>query len=123
MKKSTKAVLLSAFVFPGTGHLLLRKFIPGAILIGASLASAYYITSKTVEESLQIVEQIQNGDVPPDMTSIEELVSKQSAGADAYLLDIATYLFLICWLFGIVDSYRAGRVMDKTDTAQALGPE
>jgi uncharacterized membrane protein len=113
MKRSTKAVLLSAFIFPGAGHVFLKKYIPGLILICASLASTYYIVSKTVEESMQIVEQIQSGYVQPDVASIEELVSNQSAGADAYLLDIATYIFIICWLIGIIDSYRVGRARDK----------
>jgi hypothetical protein len=117
MKKSTKAVLLSAFVFPGTGHLLLKKYITAIILIGASLASTYYIVSTTVEESLLIVEQIQSGSVQPDVAAIEDMMSKQSTGADAYLLDIATYLFMICWLAGIIDSYRIGRALDKSDTA------
>ena len=118
MKKSTKAVLLSAFVFPGAGHVLLKKYIPGFILIVASLASTYYILSTTIEESMQIVEQIQSGSVQPDMASIEELVSRHSTGKDAHLIDIATYIFITCWIIGIIDSYRVGRVRDKTDTAQ-----
>jgi len=118
MKKSTKAVLLSAFVFPGAGHVLLKKYIPGFILIVASLASTYYILSTTIEESMQIVEQIQSGSVQPDVVSIEELVSRHTTSKDAHLIDIATYIFITCWIIGIIDSYRVGRVRDKTGTAQ-----
>jgi hypothetical protein len=32
MNKSTKAALLSTFVFPGAGHLYLKKYIPAAVL-------------------------------------------------------------------------------------------
>lgn len=108
-----KAALLSAFVFPGVGHIYLKRYIPGVLLIGASLAGIYYLTSKAVERSLQIVEKIQSGDVPLDVAAITELVSKQPTGTEAQLLDIATTVIFICWLIGIIDSYRVGRGQDK----------
>jgi hypothetical protein len=37
-----------------------------------------------------------------------ELVSKSSSGADAQLLNMATLALIICWLIGVVGSYRAG---------------
>jgi hypothetical protein len=122
MKQSTKAVLLSALIFPGAGHVLLKRYIPGLVLIAASFASVYYIVSKTVEESLQIVEQIQSGNIQPDVASIEELVSQHSTGEDAHLIDIATYIFIACWIIGIIDSYRVGRDRDKADTVAKAGP-
>jgi hypothetical protein len=104
VKKSTKAVLLSAFVFPGAGHILLKKYIPGAILIGASLVAFYYLISKTVERTLEITEKIQNGDVRLDVGAIAELVSKQPTGTDAQLLNIATIILIVCWLVGVFDT-------------------
>ena len=117
MKKSTKAVLLSALVFPGAGHILLKKYMTGVALVGVSFAAVWYLVSTTVEKSLQIVEQIQSGYVQPDVASIMELASKQETGTEADLLDIATYVLIICWLIGIIDSYRVGRVRDKKEAA------
>ena len=115
MKKSIKAALLSAFVFPGVGHIYLKKYIPGMVLVGVSLAGIYYLTSKAVDRALQIVEKIQSGDVPLDVTAITELVSKQASGAEAQLLNIATTVIFICWIIGIIDSYRIGREQDKNE--------
>ena len=115
MKKSMKAALLSAFVFPGVGHIYLKRYIPGVVLVGASLAGIYYLTSNAIERSLQIVGKIQSGDVPLDVTAITELVSKQSTGTEAQLLDIATTVIFICWIIGIIDSYRVGRGQDKIE--------
>ena len=70
MKKSTKAALLSAFVFPGAGHMYLKRYIPGVVLVGASLVSIYYMISKTVESALQIFEKIQSCYVQPDVAEI-----------------------------------------------------
>jgi TM2 domain-containing membrane protein YozV len=115
MKKSTKAVLLSAFVFPGAGHLYLKKYVPGCILAGVSLVGIYYLVTKTVERAWEIAEKIQSGAVQLDATTIAELVSQQSAGTDAQLTNIATLAIIICWVFGIIDSYRVGRVRGKNE--------
>ena len=108
-----KAALLSAFVFPGAGHFLLKKYVSGAALAGIALAGLYYLIAKTVEKALRIAEEIQSGNVQLDATTITELVTKQATGTDAQLLDIAVAVFFIAWLIGIIDSYRVGRTRDK----------
>jgi hypothetical protein len=113
VKKSTKAALLSAFIFPGIGHIFLKKYIAGVVLAGAAFAALYYLTSKTVEKAFQITEKIQSGEVQLDVESITELVSKQSTDTDEQQLSIATIAFIICWLAGIIDSYRVGCLRDK----------
>jgi hypothetical protein len=113
MNNSMKAALLSAFVFPGVGHFVLKKYIPGAVLAGTAFAGLYFLTAKTVEKTLQIIEKIQSGEVQLDATTITELVSKQATGTEGQLLDIAAAALLISWLIGIVDSYRVGRAQDK----------
>ena len=115
MKKSTKAALLSAFVFPGAGHLYLKKFVSGSILVGVSLVGIYYLVTTTVERAWEIAEKIQSGAVQLDAMTVTELVSQQSAGSDAQLANIATLAIIICWVLGIIDSYRVGRVKDKND--------
>ncbi len=112
MKKSTKAALLSALLFPGAGHIFLNKYISGIALGGVSLAAIYYLISKTVESALQIIEETQ-GNVQLDVITITELLSKQSAGVESQLLNIAMAALIICWLIGIVDSYRVGCLRDK----------
>jgi hypothetical protein len=117
MKKSTKAVLLSALVFPGAGHIYLKKYIPGAALIGISCAGIYYLISKMVEQSMQIIDQIQSGAVQPDIASITDMVSKQSSGPQAEILNIVTIIITLCWLGGMIDSYRLGRANEKIQAA------
>ena len=113
MNKPMKAALLSAFVFPGVGHFLLKKYIPGAVLAGTAFAGLYFLITKTVERALQIAEEIQSGEVQLDAATITELVSKQATGTEAQLLNIAAAVIFVSWLIGIVDSYRVGRAQDK----------
>ena len=120
MSKSKKAALLSALVFPGLGHLFLKKYAIAAGLVGTAFFALYWLVSKTVESTLQISEKIQSGEVQLDAASITELVSKQAAGAEAQSLDVATTVIVIVWLIAIVDSYRLGRQQDKRDFEERL---
>ena len=108
-----KAALLSAFVFPGVGHFLLKKYLHGAALSGTAFAGLYYLIAKAVEKTLQVAEKIQSGEAQLDAATITELVSRQATGTEAQLLNTAAAVLLISWLIGIVDSYRVGRAQDK----------
>jgi hypothetical protein len=115
MSKSGKAALLSALVFPGAGHLFLKKHLTGAILLCASLAALYLIAADIWEKALAIVEKIERGEVSPDVAAIAELLSRQPMGNESHLLNAALPVLIICWLIGIADSYRCGRALDKHD--------
>ena len=115
MKISTKVALLSAFVFPGVGHIYLKKYMAGVLIAGISFTAIFYLTTNAVERAFEISEIIQSGDGKLDIEAITELVSQQSSGTDVQLLNIATTALVICWLIGIVDSYRSARVREKND--------
>ena len=67
------------------------------------------------ERALQIVDRIQRGEVQPDIAVVAELVSRQSMGAGAELLNLAWTVLIISWLIGIADSYRVGRLQGRAD--------
>jgi len=113
VRKPTKAALLSALLFPGVGHIYLKSYVVGVVLVGTSFFAILYMITKAVESALQIGEKIQNSGIHLDIETITELVSKQSNGADGQLLNIATTALIICWLIGIIDSYRVGCVRNK----------
>ena len=115
MNKSTKAVLLSALVLPGAGHIFLKKYIMAFVLVGVSICGVYYIMSIALSKATEIMHKIQLGEVQPDLISIMELVSKQSSITDAQSVNIATTSILVCWVIGIVDSYRVGRLQEKSN--------
>lgn len=108
MDKAMKAALLSALVFPGAGHLLLKKYSAAVILAGATGVSLYFLVATAIEKALLITDKIQIGEVPLDVAVITELITKQTTGPEAQLLNIATAVLFIAWLIGIIDSYRVG---------------
>ncbi|PCH60232.1 MAG: hypothetical protein COC05_04985 [Gammaproteobacteria bacterium] len=113
MNRSIKSALLSAFIFPGAGHIFLKKYFIGAILTGAACGALYVIVSKSLERAMLIVDKIENGEVQLDIATIAELVSKQPIGDDAQLLNISAAALVICWVVGVVDTYRVGRLQDR----------
>ncbi len=113
MKKSTKSALLSAFVFPGAGHIHLKKYIPGILLAIFSFASIYYVILTIIQTAFLIVGKLQNGEIQPDISAISQLLLNQSSSTDSHLLNMATVVLIICWAIGIIDSYRIGAGIDK----------
>ena len=115
MQKSTKAALLSTLLFPGTGHMYLKKYVRGSLLLVVSLLVICSIFARVVESALQILDKIQNGSVDPDVTALIELVSTQlnGTGHGVMSLDFALAIFTLCWVIGIIDSYRVGSALEK----------
>lgn len=117
MSKSMKAALLSALVVPGAGHIYLKKYIAGVVLLGVAIIPIYYLVTTAITRALEITDKIQSGEVPLDVAAITELVAKQATGSEAQMQTIATTVFIISWLIGIIHSYRVGRVLDKNSEA------
>jgi len=117
MTSPIKAALLSALVFPGAGHLYLKRYKSAILLIATSLTGLYFLISSAIQKSLQIVEQIQSGAIQlNDAATVSALLTQHSGTAEAQRLEIATTVIMICWLVGIIDSYRVVYALDKTKT-------
>lgn len=114
MSQSLKAALFSAFVFPGSGHFLLKKHVRGALLAGVTILCVGVLLSIALEKAQAISRKIQSGEIPLDISRITDEVSNLVAGSSTQQADIATYILIICWLVGIVDAYRVGRSQDKS---------
>lgn len=117
MKRSTKAALLSGLVFPGIGHLYLKRYVHGVILSGGAASALYYIVSGVVSTALEVAEKIQGGGVPLDIGAITELVSQQSSGAEQPT-NVAMIALVVCWVVGVADSYRQGRAYEKVEKVE-----
>ena len=113
MNKAIKALLLSAFVFPGVGHLYLKKYISAAIIASAAFMALYVLISNAVDRAMDIVDKVQHGEIPLDVAVMTELISKQTTDNDALFVNIATVSFIIFWLVGVIDAYRIGRSLER----------
>ena len=108
MKKSIKAALLSAFVYPGVGHFFLKKYYHTAVFACAFSVPLYFIVSDIFTKAEQVVAQIKNGEIPLDIAAISESLSSSMAGDATQELNTKVYILVIIWLISILDSYRIG---------------
>ncbi len=101
-----KAALLSALVYPGAGHLMLKKYVMSAVFFIAFSIPLYIIVSEIFKKTEQIVAEIQNGEVPLNISSIFASLSSSSLMGE---LNIMTNVLVVVWIISIIDSYRVGR--------------
>jgi hypothetical protein len=110
MKASYKAALLSTFVFPGIGHLYLKRYWRGlVIMLFVCTGLGYLIWSVTVS-ALALLDdamgKMQGGAVNPQ--ALSGIVGSKIVTADPYN-EIALYVIVCIWIFSIIDAYRIGR--------------
>lgn len=108
MKKSVKAALLSAFVYPGAGHFYLKKYSVCALFACTFSVPLYFIISEIIAKAENIVEQIKSGEIPSDIAAISESLSSSTIGVNEQELNIKMYVLAVIWIIGIIDSYRLG---------------
>lgn len=106
MKKLSKAVLLSALVFPGTGHMVYKQYLRGSILILSALIASSVIVKSIFERALIIVDQINKGEILAETSDIAVMVSNSTSGTDSHIEKTAVIILGVCWLIGIIDCYR-----------------
>ena len=113
MKRSSKAALLSGLVFPGIGHMVLKQYLRGSVLMLSALVAFSVIVTRIFQRALTIVDRINSGDIPIETGAIAELVSNSTTGVDSFIENTAVIVLAACWLIGIIDSYRLGVAQEK----------
>lgn len=119
MRKSIAAVLLSALVFPGAGHLYLRSYLRGLILVAISTAALIDFMRRAWHEAKAIREQLINEINAHGIIDLELLITKTMSAVDridSQPFTIATLVLLACWLIGIIDSHRLGKKSEEVQT-------
>lgn len=109
MKKSVKALLWSGLVVPGAGHFFLKRYATGMALLVPTIFSLAFLIYDVLQKATAIAEKIVSGAVSADATTIAALVSGSATGSN----EIAGYVILVCWVAGMVDSYRIGSMDDR----------
>jgi len=113
MKVSSKAALLSGLVFPGIGHMVLKQYLRGSVLMISALVALSVIVIRVFQRAMIIVDRINSGDIPLETGAIAEMVSNSTNGADSLVESTAVIVLGACWLIGIIDSYRLGTAQEK----------
>jgi len=113
MNKATKAVLLSALVFPGAGHIFLKKHLPAVGFIAAFAFLLSIVVSALIERAEKISQKIVSGEIPLEINAISQALVEQSANSGQQT-SFTAYALVFIWLFAMYDAYRLAKKTDPT---------
>ena len=118
MKKSYKAALFSALIFPGSGHFLLKQYPLGFLFAGTATACICVLVFRAIAIAQTISDQMLSGEIPLDIAHISNEISIQSEAAGSTTVTIATWVLILCWLAGTADAFRLGRQRDRAQQTE-----
>jgi hypothetical protein len=117
--RSSKAALLSGLIFPGIGHLFLKRYRRGSVLMLLALIAFWVVVSRAYDRAMSVVDRILSGDIQADPGAIQAAVSAAGTGTDALIENVAVIVLLVCWIAGIIDSYRLGAAEEEKEMQPA----
>ena len=107
MTQSTKALLLCVLIYPGTGQILLKRYVSGTLFIVITSVGLYFILENVFRIAFQIIEGMQNGEAQPGFSSILNLVSQH----DTQLLNTAFIVMVVTWAISIIHIYLVAKTL------------
>ncbi len=110
MKRFTKAVLLSALLYPGAGHWYLARKWTALLFMLAATAALYVLMSSAWSQSNLIAEQFLSGDTQLEVGALLCQMAEQSSLDPSNRSTIATVCLGVVWFAATLDTWRVGRV-------------
>lgn len=116
MKVSYKAALLSALVFPGVGHLYLKRRRRGLVILFFVITGLGYLIWSATAAVLDRLDDVM-GRAPDGATNLKalsDIVGSKMSTTDPYL-DAVFYVTVCFWIFAVIDAYRIGKQREIQD--------
>lgn len=113
MRYAVKGALLSALVWPGLGHVALRRFGRGAGLMIATLAAVAVVAVQAVQYALALLANLETAAGAPGAYALSRAALENMAVSDRTLFHASLAVLILCWIFGVVDAWRVGAHLDR----------
>lgn len=109
MNPATKAALFNALLFPGWGHLYLKEYKRGILILIPFLAGVSWICWVVIQLALGVLKAAPFKKGTVDIAAIVKLSmdSLQAINSERFTVILLFIVFL--WIFSIVDAYRIGK--------------
>jgi hypothetical protein len=107
MQRAVSAALLSAFVFPGAGHLYLRRPARACLFLVPALVAAIWFFGDLMARASRLADQVLAGTLPLDPAAIAARLDAQGPSSPA--TTICGAVLVLCWAGAIVDSFVVAR--------------
>ncbi|QYG08159.1 MULTISPECIES: DUF6677 family protein [unclassified Janthinobacterium] len=104
LSKRNLALLLSALVFPGSGHFVLQRKARGCLFLVPALVALAIVLRQIMARLDQVMAQIDSGALPLDVQLIVEKVDALSAN-DGPAMTLAMSVLVACWIGSLIDTW------------------
>lgn len=105
MPRSWTAVLLSALVFPGAGHLWLKRRARACLFLLPTIVAVFVLLQQVTERASVIANDIVEGRMGLDPAAIAARVEAVASPG----MDAAVWIIVLCWVLAIADSLYLSR--------------
>lgn len=109
MNKAIKAALLSVIIFPGLGHLMLKKYPQALFFLVSTFIASYLLIYNVFTIAMTIVTQIEQGEIGATLTEIVDVINQQSNSAYSGNTNIIMLFIVFNWIIAALDAYRLGK--------------
>ncbi len=113
MKNSVKGALLSALIFPGVGHLALKRYPRGIAFILTSTIAMIIIVAEAVKTAFAILEKIDTSGEQITREVIVAATNQAIIPPGSFTLNAGLIFLSLCWIIGVIDAYRIGKSIDS----------
>ena len=103
LPKRNLALLLSALVFPGSGHFVFKRKARGCLFLVPALVALVLVLRQIMARLDQVMAQIDSGALPLDVQLIVEKVELLSAN-DGPAMTVAVCVLVACWIGSLIDT-------------------
>jgi hypothetical protein len=103
MKPPLRAALMNAFLFPGVGHIHLKRYARGCIFLLPTLAAAIIFFNGAMDQANEVAAQIMSGNMPLDPTLIAARVEASSGNTP--MMAASVYVLIGFWAASIIDAF------------------
>lgn len=111
MKKMTiKAALMSALLFPGLGHLALKRGRRGLCFLVPCALAVLYVLRHLLQLVSTLSDQVAAGTLPLDVQLISDRVDAAVNALPG--MNVALIICVLCWAGSIADAFWLGRGKD-----------
>ena len=114
MKKAVVSPLCSGMVIPGLGQIINQDLKKGIII----LAAVFLLFVMGIVKLVYLIHSVfRTGSV--DLSDPEMIMDRLRAEDPSTLWFMAA-VFVVIWLFSVVDAYRRGRKIDKSEEGESI---
>jgi len=116
MKDSIKTALISAFLYPGLGHIYLKNYVLGSLIALSFSVPVYIVVDDKLTKVTEIIKPVIAAKIPIDLVELTGSLNQVIYSLDSTELKKSLIAIMIIWLIAIIDSYRLALTQSKIKT-------